>query len=141
MLLNQTRTLVAHLWENDGEPMSVTEQFLDSVNVPPPGPPPNCGRRSGLRYHALHHLLPGPALSCARRRRIAASRQRLGEDSAYHGANYGGLFPLVGAARGRRRGAAGKRLDARFDSSDRTSTISPMNRNSRNGAHAASNGG
>ncbi len=28
--------LVAHLWENDGEPMSVTAQFLDSVNVPPP---------------------------------------------------------------------------------------------------------
>ena len=26
MFLNQVRTLVAHLWENDGEPMSVTEQ-------------------------------------------------------------------------------------------------------------------
>ena len=36
MLLNQIRTLVAHLWENEGEPMSVTAQFLDSVNVPPP---------------------------------------------------------------------------------------------------------
>src|SRR4029079_754190 len=36
MFLNQVRTLVAHLWENDGEPMSVTAQFLDSVNVPPP---------------------------------------------------------------------------------------------------------
>src|SRR6185369_8797930 len=29
MFLNQIRTLVAHLWENDGEPMSVTEQYLD----------------------------------------------------------------------------------------------------------------
>ena len=36
MFLNQVRTLVAHLWENDGEPMSVTAQYLDSVNVPPP---------------------------------------------------------------------------------------------------------
>ena len=36
MFLNQVRTLVAHLWENDGEPMTVTAQFLDSVNVPPP---------------------------------------------------------------------------------------------------------
>src|SRR5689334_24631387 len=32
MFLNQVRTLVAHLWENDGEAMSVTAQFLDSVN-------------------------------------------------------------------------------------------------------------
>ena len=37
MFLNQIRTLVAHLWENEGEPMSVTAQYLDSVNVPPPG--------------------------------------------------------------------------------------------------------
>ena len=37
MFLNQIRTLVAHLWENEGEPMSVTAQFLDSVNVPAAG--------------------------------------------------------------------------------------------------------
>ena len=59
MFLNQVRTLVAHLWENDGEPMSVTAQFLDSVNVPPPGTLPALWAPVGLRYHALHHLLPG----------------------------------------------------------------------------------
>ena len=59
MLLNQVRTLVAHLWENDGEPMSVTEQYLDTVNVPPPGPWAELWAPVGLRYHALHHLLPG----------------------------------------------------------------------------------
>src|SRR5213075_627844 len=59
MFLNQVRTLVAHLWENEGEPMSVTAQFLDSVNVPPPATLVIFWAPVGLRYHALHHLLPG----------------------------------------------------------------------------------
>src|SRR3546814_5027913 len=37
IVLNQIRTLVAHLCENDGAVLTVTAQFLDSVNVPPPG--------------------------------------------------------------------------------------------------------
>jgi len=94
MFLNQIRTLVAHLWENDGEPMSVTEQYLDSVNVPPPGMLPALWAPVGLRFHALHHLLPGlpyHALGEAHRRIAAALEQ----DSPYYRSNYRGLTPLV----------------------------------------------
>ncbi len=95
MFLNQVRTLVAHLWENEGEPMSVTAQFLDSVNVPPPGTLPVFWAPVGLRYHALHHLLPGVpyhALGTAHRRLCAG----LDAQSVYHESTHRGLSRLVG---------------------------------------------
>lgn len=94
MFLNQIRTLVAHLWENDGEPMTVTEQYLDSVNVPPPAMLPALWAPVGLRFHALHHLLPGvPYHNLGEaHRRLKAS---LEPDSIYFEANYRGLSPLV----------------------------------------------
>lgn len=56
--VNQLRTAVAHYWENEGGRMSFEGQFLDSVNVPPPAVLPYLWAPVGLRYHALHHLLP-----------------------------------------------------------------------------------
>ena len=94
-VLNQLRTLVAHLWVNEGEPMTVTAQYLDSVNVPPPGPMAELWAPVGLRYHALHHLLPSMpyhALPEAHRR----LSKELAPPSTYHEANHPGLLHLVG---------------------------------------------
>ena len=93
-VLNQLRTLAAHLWTNEGEPMTVTAQYLDSVNVPPPGLLPEVWAPVGLRYHATHHLLPSlpyHALGEAHRRLT----MELVEGSTYQGANYPGLTTLI----------------------------------------------
>ncbi|MCJ7420813.1 fatty acid desaturase family protein [Sphingomicrobium astaxanthinifaciens] len=95
MGLNQLRTLVAHLWENDArQPVSVTEQYLDSVNVPPPNMLSALWAPVGLRYHALHHLLPGVPYH-----NLGKAHRRLSEEleagSAYHRTSATGLWPLV----------------------------------------------
>ena len=93
-LLNQLRTLVAHLWENEGEPMTVTAQFLDSVNVPPPGIAAEIWAPVGLRYHALHHLMPAmPYHDLPEAHRRLA--RELGNGSTYEGANHPGMMTLV----------------------------------------------
>jgi fatty acid desaturase len=59
LFLNSLRTLAAHRYRSAGEPVTATQQLLDSLNYP---------RRSwliplwapvGLRFHAMHHLFPG----------------------------------------------------------------------------------
>jgi fatty acid desaturase len=94
-VFNQLRTLVAHLWQNEGEPMTVTAQYLDSVNVPPPGWLAELWAPVGLRYHALHHLLPSTPYHAypEAHRRLTA---RFGAGSTYHGANYPGMRMLLG---------------------------------------------
>ncbi len=94
-VINQLRTLVAHLWENEGEAMTVTAQYLDSVNVPPPSYLPALWAPVGLRYHALHHLLPSVpyhALGKAHARMM----ETLEHGSPYRKGNYAGMMPLVG---------------------------------------------
>jgi len=110
-VLNQVRTLVAHLWENEGEAMTVTAQYLDSVNVPPPALLPALWAPVGLRYHALHHLLPSVPyhnLGIAHQRLCAVVEA----GSPYHKANYKGLPGLVwkiGLSAATRGGGAFKR--------------------------------
>jgi len=93
-VLNQIRTLVAHLWVNEGEPMTVTAQYLDSVNVPPPELLSPLWAPVGLRYHALHHLLPSlPYHSLGEaHRRLSA---QLGTESTYARSSYSGLWFLM----------------------------------------------
>ncbi len=91
-LLNQLRTLVAHLWQNNGGPLTVTAQYLDSVNVPTFSG--GLWAPVGLRYHATHHLVPSVpyhALGEAHRRLAA----HLGRASTYQGAVYPGMLMLI----------------------------------------------
>jgi len=59
LVLNHLRTLVAHRYHNhDGTPMDLLEQYRDSVNLSGGHPLDALMAPVGLRYHALHHLLP-----------------------------------------------------------------------------------
>ncbi len=92
--VNQARTLVAHHWDNDGGKMTLDEQFLDSVNVPPPNLASEVWAPVGLRYHALHHLLPRlPYHNLGKAH--ARLAQALGADSIYHHASEKGLFEAL----------------------------------------------
>ena len=94
MFLNQVRTLVAHLWENDGEPMSVTAQFLDSVNVPPPATCRRCGRRWACATTRCTICCRAcPIMLSARR--IAGCAGSWTNGSVYQQSSHRGLSPLV----------------------------------------------
>ncbi len=58
LALNQVRTLVAHGYENEGEPMDAEAQLLDSINLRGWSVLTSLVAPVGLRYHALHHHLP-----------------------------------------------------------------------------------
>ncbi len=89
LFLNSLRTLAAHRYRSAGDPMTATQQLLNSLNYP---------RRSwliplwapvGLRFHALHHLFPGIPYH-----NLAAAHDRvmgmLPQGSPYHrAAGYG----------------------------------------------------
>lgn len=58
LLVNQVRTLAAHRYDNNGTPVDLTTQLLDSVTLSGWSIPTVFAAPLGLRYHTLHHLLP-----------------------------------------------------------------------------------
>ncbi|MEJ2761137.1 MAG: fatty acid desaturase [Gammaproteobacteria bacterium] len=57
--INAVRTLAAHCYRNTSDqPMTVSEQFLDSVDIPGNLVLTALWAPVGLRYHATHHLFP-----------------------------------------------------------------------------------
>ncbi len=80
-LMNYTRALGSHRYLNAGEPMSYRDQMLDSTTIPG-SPLTVLWAPLGMRYHALHHLVPSlpyHAMGLAHRRLM----EQLPVDSPY----------------------------------------------------------
>ncbi len=58
LMVNQLRTLAAHGYQNEGERVDALGQLLDSINLRGSRLLTALVAPVGLRYHALHHLLP-----------------------------------------------------------------------------------
>lgn len=93
MALNQLRTLTAHRYDGDGSAHDSLSQLLDS-NTFDRGWLAEAWAPLGLRYHALHHLLPALPyhnLGPAHRRLLNA----LPADSPYHRTRQSGLGSAI----------------------------------------------
>ncbi|MBO9724127.1 MAG: fatty acid desaturase [Novosphingobium sp.] len=99
-LVNQVRTLVSHVWSNEtGGSLTLIEQYQDSVNLPEPNLLTTLLAPVGLRYHALHHLMPSlpyHALPLAHRRMVG----EMATGTAYSAGNYRGVWAVFARIRG-----------------------------------------
>ncbi|HEY2772642.1 MAG TPA: fatty acid desaturase [Candidatus Binatia bacterium] len=94
LVFNHVRTLVAHRYLNDGAPMDLLEQYRDSVNLSGGSWIDAMLAPVGLRFHALHHLLPTvPYHSLGRIHRIMLSE--LPPSTPYHEAEHRTLLAAV----------------------------------------------
>ncbi|HVX12254.1 MAG TPA: fatty acid desaturase [Pirellulales bacterium] len=94
LFINNLRTLGAHRFRHQGEPLTFVEQLLDSVNYPRRPLLNELWAPVGLRFHALHHLfpsLPYHALPEAHRRLM----EQLPSDSPYRQTESPGLLSTV----------------------------------------------
>jgi fatty acid desaturase len=94
LLLNSLRTLAAHRYRSTGEPLTRTQQLLDSINYPGRSWLIPLWAPVGLRFHALHHLFPGIPYH-----NLAAAHDRvigmLPPGSPYHRATGYGLVASI----------------------------------------------
>lgn len=58
LVVNHIRTLAAHRYDNAGARLDSTAQLLDSITLSGRAIPTVLAAPVGLRFHALHHLLP-----------------------------------------------------------------------------------
>lgn len=94
LMFNHVRTLVAHRYHNDGEPMDLLEQYRDSVNLSGGHLADALMAPVGLRFHALHHLLPTvPYHSLGAIHRLMLSE--LPDSTPYHVAEHRTLVAAV----------------------------------------------
>jgi len=94
LTMNWVRTLAAHHYRGTGTEMSHTDQVLDSINITGNPLLTELLYPVGLRYHALHHLLPSlpyHALGIAHRRLVA----ELPADSPYNRCSYSGTLSAI----------------------------------------------
>jgi fatty acid desaturase len=96
LALNWFRNLAAHKYGNYGERMTLAEQFGDSINITGQTWLTMLLFPVGLRYHALHHLLPSLPyhnLGKAHARLTA----RLPANCPYHATSHRSYFAAAGA--------------------------------------------
>jgi fatty acid desaturase len=103
LLVNQVRTLAAHRYNNAGRPVDVTAQLLDSVTLNGWPIPTVLAAPVGLRYHALHHLLPTvPYHSLGALHRLLLAE--LPQDSPYRRTQQHGIVATIIDATSRKDG-------------------------------------
>jgi len=94
LLVNQVRTLAAHRYGNNGTPLDLTAQLLDSVTLSGWAIPTVFAAPLGLRYHALHHLLPTVPYHSLGRLHRQLLRELL-PDAPYRRTQCGGILAAV----------------------------------------------
>jgi fatty acid desaturase len=151
LVLNHTRTLAAHRYENDSKaPLDRMGQLLDSINLTGRSWLTPLAAPVGQRFHALHHLLPTlPYHSLGQVHR--ALERELPADSPYRLTARDGIIDGMKGlfAYARRNARAGRSAPAAvrrppgvdtYMSRVRYSAVPPMP-NRALGAHAATSGG
>jgi fatty acid desaturase len=81
--LNQLRTLAAHRYNNSGQPRNYAKQVLDTNTFAKGIFLPELWAPLGMRYHALHHLMPSLPYHAMRKAHLRLMNQ-LPADSYYH---------------------------------------------------------